>query len=365
MKKLLLLTALSLSIQCINAQVLESDNFSALTVGNIGSDLTGATAGQGGWNTYVASTAVPAGQNSDFQIVSQSAPNGNVVQLTGSSTASGTRFLFKNDLATGWPLRTASNNIIEVEFDINVGAASTSLNGFRAYIYSTDGTKVLAGIGIPKNFVYTLPAVPPATTGVATNFTNPILGYYYYSATAGSGTYYTTFGPAPADPMIVANNNTWIRIGCSFNKTTGEVKWRGPGFSLYTIGSASGIDPGEVDFLVTTATGNTVAASAFIDNYVARASSTDTLLDVETKTRSVLVSTYPNPTIDVINVYNSNNLDLANYNLIDVKGTVIKSGVLNNSLDQKINVSELSQGVYMLKLTTTDNNTVTKKIIKN
>ena len=365
MKKLLLLITLSLSLQCINAQILESDDFTTLTVGNIGTVLTGATVGQGGWFTYVATTAVPVGQNSDFQIVSQAAPNGNVVKLTGASTASGTRFLYKDALATNWPLRTPLNEIIEIEFDINVGVASTSLNGFRGYIYNTDGTKVLDGIGIPKNFVYTLAPVPPATTGVPTNFTNPILGYYYYVATGGTGTYYTTFGSSATEPMVLANNNTWIRIGCSFNKTTGEVKWKGPGFSLYTTGSAAGLDPGEVDFLVTTATGNTVAASAYIDNYVARASSSDSLLEVETKTRSVVVSTYPNPTVDIINVYNSNNLELSSYKVIDIKGTVIKSGVLNNTLDQKINVSELSQGVYILKLDTTDNNTITKKIVKN
>lgn len=354
MKKLLLSITLALSVQCINAQVLESDNFTALTVGNIGSVLTGATAGQGGWFTYVAAASVPVGQNSDFQVVSQAAPNGNVVKLTGASTASGTRYLFKDALATSWPLRTPLNEIITIEFDINVGVASTSLNGFRAYIYSADGTQVLAGIGIPKNFVYS-----------TVNYSNPILGYYYYVGTGGTGTYYTTFGPSTADPMILVNNNTWIRIGCSFNKTTGEVKWRGPGFSLFTPGSAAGIDPGEVDFLATTATGNTVAASAYIDNYVAKASSTDVLLGVETRTRTVAVSTYPNPTVDVINVYNSNNLELSSYKVIDLKGTVIKSGVLNNTLDQKINVSELSQGVYMLKLNTTDNTTITKKIVKN
>jgi hypothetical protein len=354
MKKLLLSITLALTIQCINAQVLESDNFTALTVGNIGTDLTGVAPGQGGWLTFVSATSVPVGQNTDFQVVSQAAPNGNVVKLTGASTASGTRYLFKDALATTWPLRTPLNNIIEVEFDINAGVASTSLNGFRAYIYSADGTKVLAGIGIPKNFVYS-----------SVNYTNPILGYYYYVGTGGTGTYYTPFGPSTADPMIVVNNNTWVRIGCSFNLTTGEVKWRGPGFSLFTTGSAAGIDPGEVDFVVTTATGNTVAASAYIDNYVARASSTDTLLEVETRTRSVAVSTYPNPTVDVINVYNSNNLELTTYKVVDLKGSVIKSGVLNNTLDQKINVSELSQGVYMLKLNTADNNTITKKIVKN
>ncbi|MSP85349.1 MAG: T9SS type A sorting domain-containing protein, partial [Flavobacteriaceae bacterium] len=180
------------------------------------------------------------------------------------------------------------------------------------------------------------------------------------------GTYSFNFGPdTTATPQLLFPNDTWIRVGFSFNQTTGEVKWKGPGLNGFIAGAAAGLIPSEIDFLVTNVAGNTVAASAFIDNYVARASSTDTLLEVETITRSVVVSTYPNPTIDIINVYNSNNLELSNYNLIDLKGTVIKSGVLNNTLDQKINVSELSQGVYMLKLNTTDNSTITKKIIKN
>ena len=355
MKKKLLLITLALTLQCVNAQVLESDDFSTLSVGNIGSDLSGATAGQGGWYTYVATTANPPAQNSDFQIVSQAEPFGNVLQLTGSAGAAGTRYLFKTDLGANWLTRTAGNEIIEIEFDINLGAASTSLNSFRGYIFSDDGTKVLAGIGIPKTFVYE-----------TVSYSNPILGYYYAVGAAGTGTYYTTLGPSAEVPMVTASDDIWVRIGCSFNKTTGEVKFKGPsGVDSYTTGSAIGLNPGEFDFVATAGTGNTVAATAFIDNYVARASSTDTLLGVETKTRSVIVSTFPNPTVDIINVYNSNNLDLTNYKVIDIKGTVIKSGILNNSLDQVINVSELSQGVYMLKLTTSDNTIITKKIVKN
>jgi hypothetical protein len=349
MKKLLLLITLVASFQCMNAQVLESDNFTALTVGPIGADLTGVSAGQGGW--YIYNGAV-----SDYQVVLKPAPYGNVLQLTGEPTAATTtRYINKVDLATNWGTRSAGNNIIEVEFDLNTGAISASRNTFQCRLYSDAGL-TLAGIFLDKNY---------ATTAAPTVlFPNSLRGLARYTSGTTTGAYSFGLGDT-VTPNLVFPNDTWIRVGFSFNQTTGEVKWKGPSLNGYIMGAGTGLVPGEIDFLVTNIAGNTVAATAFIDNYVARASSTDTLLEVETITRSVVVSTYPNPTIDIINVYNSNNLELSNYNLIDLKGTVIKSGVLNNTLDQKINVSELSQGVYMLKLNTTDNSTITKKIIKN
>jgi len=353
MKKLLLSITLVASFQCMNAQVLESDNFTALTVGPIGADLTGVSAGQGGW--YIYNGAV-----SDYQVVLKPAPYGNVLQLTGEATSSTaattTRYIYKVNLATNWGTRTAGNNILEVEFDLNTGALSASKNTFQCRLYSDLGL-TLSGIYLDKN--YSTTAAPTVL------FPNSLRGLARYTSGTTTGAYSFGLGPDATTPNLVFPDNTWIRVGFSFNQTTGEVKWKGPSLNGFIIGAGTGLIPGEIDFLVTTAAGNTVAATAFIDNYVARASSTDTLLEVETKTRTVLVSTYPNPTIDIINVYNSNNLDLDNYNLIDLKGTVVKSGVLNNSLEQKINVSELPQGVYMLKFNTKDKNTVTKKIIKN
>jgi hypothetical protein len=350
MKKILLIFTLTLSLQCINAQVLESDDFSALTVGNVGSDITGTNAGQGGWYIF-------NGVATDYQIVSRPAPYGNALQLIGEPTiATTTRYMWKTDLATNWGTRTSGNNILEVEFDLNTGALSASRNAFQCRLYSDAGTTI-AGILLDKNY---------ATTAAPTDlFPNSLRGLARYTSGTTTGAFSFGLGPDTNTPNLVFPNDTWIRVGFSFNQTTGEVKWKGPSLNAFIMGAGTGMIPGEIDFLATNINTNTVAATVFIDNYVARASSTDTLLDVEDRTRTVLVSTYPNPTIDVINVYNSNNLDLTDYKLIDIKGSVIKSGTLNNSLDQKINVSELAQGVYMLNLNTSDSNTVTKKIIKN
>jgi hypothetical protein len=353
MKKILLSITLALTLQCINAQVLESDNFTALTVGNIGADLTGVAVGQGGWYVY-------QGLLTDYQVVSRPAPYGNALQLTGEATSStattSTRYLNKVDLASNWGTRTAGNNILEVEFDLNTGALSASRNTFQCRLYSNLGL-TLAGIFLDKN--YATSAAPTVL------FPNSLRGLARYTSGTSTGAYSFGLGPDSATPNLVYPNDTWIRVGFSFNQTTGEIKWKGPSLDGFIMGAGTGLVPGEIDFLVTNAAGNTVAASVFIDNYVARASSTDTLLEVETRTRTVAVSTYPNPTVDILNVYNSNNLELTSYKILDLKGTLIKSGVLNNTLDQKINVAELSQGVYMLKLNTTDNATITKKIVKN
>lgn len=353
MKKLLLSILFALTLQGINAQVLESDDFSTLTLGNVGSDLTGVAVGQGGWYIY-------QGLLSDYQVVSKPAPYGNVLQLTGEATSStattSTRYLNKVGISTGWATRTSGNNILEVEFDLNPGAISASRNTFQARLYSDAGLTI-SGIYLDKNY---------ATTAAPTvMFPNSLRGLARYTSAGTTGAYSFGLGPDTANPQLLLNNDTWVRVGFSFNQTTGEIKWKGPSLNSYIAGAAATLVPGELDFLVTNVAGNTVASTAFVDNYVARASSTDTLLGVETKTRSVVVSTYPNPTVDVINVYNSNNLELSSYKIVDLKGTVIKSGSLNNTLDQKINASELSQGVYMLKLSTTDNNTITKKIVKN
>ena len=52
MKKTLLVLFLS-SLNVITAQTLQSENFTTLSVGNIGTDLTGAAPGQGGFYTQI------------------------------------------------------------------------------------------------------------------------------------------------------------------------------------------------------------------------------------------------------------------------------------------------------------------------
>jgi hypothetical protein len=58
MKKLLLSVAL-LATSLGFSQALQSENFNGLTVGNLTTDITGATAGQGSWFTQSSNGTAP------------------------------------------------------------------------------------------------------------------------------------------------------------------------------------------------------------------------------------------------------------------------------------------------------------------
>ena len=77
---------------------------------------------------------------------------------------------------------------------------------------------------------------------------------------------------------------------------------------------------------------------------------------------AILVS--PNPVSDVLSISNVKNIKLSSYALIDNNGRIIKENSLNVDSNFTIDVSDLSNGIYFLKLVS-ENETLTKKIIKN
>ena len=60
--------------------------------------------------------------------------------------------------------------------------------------------------------------------------------------------------------------------------------------------------------------------------------------------RAINVSAYPNPTADFVRV---SNLIRANYQIMDLKGTMVKSGIM---MDHNINISDLQSGTYIIML---------------
>ena len=141
MKKLLLSLSLFVTVFTANSQVLDTEDFSAYTVGNIGTDITGVTSGQDNWLTFAT-----GGSNADFQIINDGAPHDNVLQMTGSATATGNKFMWKAGFADVWDFRDAGNDILEIEYDYFTGPVTTSKNTQRIILYNADGTKVLGGL---------------------------------------------------------------------------------------------------------------------------------------------------------------------------------------------------------------------------
>ena len=343
MKKTLLSLSLFITILSANAQVLYTDDFSALSEGNIGDDITGAVAGQGDWYT-----AVTGGANENFQIVDNGDAHGNVFQLTGSANATGTRFMWKDGFPDAWNFREAGNNTLEVEYDYFTGPATTSKNDMRIMVFNGDRTKFLGGL------LYT------TTTRVLSG-----LSYYDNAGTLGNYSFNPTSG------AVALPANTWVKMGFSFNLTTGQVLCRArvEGATTYLLnmqipGAAMGVVPDQIEFISAPGTANTVAAVGLFDNLTVRAANASTLLGVET---AVLAdntfAVYPNPASNFINV-SSNDSKVTSVSMADLNGRIVKQVSYDNVSNVELNISDLASGLYLMNIKS-DNGEVTKKIMKD
>lgn len=326
-----------------------TDSFSSYTLGNIGTDMTGVTPGQNGWYTASSNGTAPTtstnASNANFQVVDNGGTNGYVLQITGPNGNPGSSVMWQNGLGTWWAMRPVGNNIIEIEYDFFTGPPTTSLNNMRVLLYDAVGTKILAGLSMVSS-------------------TKVISGVAYFDNSAAPGGAVTNYLFNLGTPPVVLTANTWVRVGMSFNKTTGEVKWRGPGFNGFVMGAGTGVDPDEAD-LIATAGGaaNNVAAVGLFDNLLIRNSATDTLLGLDQVAVASELSIYPNPVADVLTIANPNNVNLKSVSITDLNGRTIKSIALESDTDATVDVSDLSAGVYLVTVAD-DNGKVTKKIVK-
>ena len=369
MKKTLLLIILILLGNNIIAQILLAEDSSTLVVGNIGTDIAGTNAGQGGWYTR---TLAPLNGNANFQIANVGGIYGNAIQITGFSGANvatptpettNSRFLYKS-IATEWANRDFGAEITEIECDFFTGPATTSSNIMRISIYdgpnNATATKVLAAIIIPMS-------------------TLTIRGVLYFDPTtvAGGtgavGPYSIALGSDNANPPIFSDitlaRNTWYRFGISYNTTTGEVKYKGAGISRNSVqGAAAGSSVDNFTLIATTggtATApNSGSAIGTFDNIVVRATSTDTLLAVDSIVLTEdTFSISPNPANEIIKISNNMNININSISITDLNGRIVKTEKVSNVANIEINVSDLTTGMYLMNINS-DKGIVTKKIMK-
>ena len=74
------------------------------------------------------------------------------------------------------------------------------------------------------------------------------------------------------------------------------------------------------------------------------------------------LSVYPNPTKDIIYINNNLNAIVNSIEMSDLNGRVVKTQMIN-AAEGQVSISDLSSGVYMMKVVT-DQGTATKKVIK-
>ncbi len=72
----------------------------------------------------------------------------------------------------------------------------------------------------------------------------------------------------------------------------------------------------------------------------------------------------PNPADKSINVTNTENISISEITITDLNGRIVKTEKVNNISNVEINVSDLTTGMYLMKINS-EKGIITKKIIKN
>ncbi|MFL9832955.1 T9SS type A sorting domain-containing protein [Chryseobacterium terrae] len=315
------------------AQSLEDVNFNTYTLGDVASDVTGVTAGQGGYYIY---NGTPA----DFQIVSIDPGHDRSLRITsgnGAPPASGSntnnRYVFKGITTTA----NATNDVISGALEFYTGPA-TGAGKIQFALY--DAT--MGVVGISYDYATKKIAGLGRLAAVATPTTPS-----FYGINLGTATYAA---------------NTWVSVSFTYNKTTGEYTWVYPegtfGFSNASYIIPTGMEAVEFDVVSVTAAGNTVANQAAIDNLKLQYTN-ETLLGVrDVKNVSELgVNIFPIPAADVLNIQTDSKIN--SVSVVDLSGKKVRVK-LNGD---KVDVKGLPAGTYLINIET-KNGIVIEKFIK-
>ena len=251
-KTLLSIALLGAAFTASSQTTIFGDDFNSYTVGNVSTDLTGATPGQGGWTTFTTA----GGDNAATQIVNI-APGDNALQFSGanvpSATPSVTRYVY-NDLTAGWVNKKVGQDVVQLDYNFNTGAATTSKNTFNTFYYDNSGNRI---------FGIAFTAAPTATTSGLSAWN---LGWDNTTSTS--------------IPLVLGDDE-WVHISALYSTTTGKIRfvvYHGANMgTMDYAGSTSaylvGKIPVELDYYVTGGTNNAASATIKIDDVVVRTQS--------------------------------------------------------------------------------------------
>jgi hypothetical protein len=108
-----------------------------------------------------------------------------------------------------------------------------------------------------------------------------------------------------------------------------------------------------------------------IYNYILSAEEIQDLTEISSSIDPALQATglmtvYPNPAYDIINISYDNYTYRGNteIHIVDLKGQIVKSSQLNGGIQQSLDISKLEPGVYFIRLSNSNENIVQKLVIK-
>ena len=358
MKKIYLNLIICFAANISFGQVLQSDDFNALTIGNIGTVFDGTAAGQGDWLTVAANGTAPTtstnASNESFQIVASGVNGTNAVKVTTPNGDKGSVTLAKSGFQAAWDGRTAGNEILNVTFDFYTGPMTTSKSLHRFFALGLDGATARIINGFQFN------TATMVLAGLATLNNSGAPGLFSITLLTGG---------------LVLEENTWYTLGYSYNNTNGQPVWRVTSGDNVLVNNATmaatnfigPYNPSDVRFIgfpptpTAPATPNDAISEFIIDNYKSSADAevtlNTTLVDKENLDLEIIV--YPNPVADVLNVRVGNGYENVSFELVDLNGRTLFSGST-----ESINMASYNAGVYILNVLQDGAQVGSQKIIK-
>lgn len=357
MKKTTFLAIIALLLfNSVNAQVLYDEDFDNFQLGNLSTDLTGATPGQGGWSTLVQAQ----GNNSDFQIISETSI-GKVLAIksaeciTTNNLRCGKR-AFKEELDFLWQNRTQGNNVLKLEFDFYTGEPFGNQSLLCQYYITIFSNDPLGTFTISPNSKKALFAAVPDRR---------------YGYDVGGGQHYLLHDSFP--------DQTWVKAILYIDFIKSQIYFEVPSlgithrydlpFQLNTsINPQTGFmydSPKKIQIDVGGDYPSPLKQPQIVkvDNFKLSAINTAPTAHIKDIISSKF-NIFPNPATNIVNITNSENIFIKQVEIYDLAGKSINTQNFNNEAEIQLNIENLPNGTYILHLQTNEGVAV-KKLIKN
>ncbi|WLD23628.1 T9SS type A sorting domain-containing protein [Flavobacterium dauae] len=340
MKKCLLILTTVLIFNSTYSQVLYTENFDNLSIGNLGTDPSGAIPGQGGWYTVSQYTQA----NSFFNIVNETG-RGKVLDMTTGVTDYEYLVAIKKISHTTIANRLPGNDVFMLEIDYYTGS-----NQPRG------GNSVGSQINILSYF-----------DGDPLNETHLLSQFSFDKSNGDVG-----LGKLPF--------NTWVKIIFYLDypneKKYLHIPYLNDAFSAdipkhpTSTNLIEEYPISEINLIGSYAGTGTNPVLSYIRNRYDNIKLTAiNEVPPEVVTLSVneqlaeKFNLYPNPASNVVNITNNENMFVKEVAVYDTKGKLISTQNFNEQTEIQLNVENLASGTYMLHLQTAEG-TAVKKLVK-
>ncbi|KAA5537877.1 T9SS type A sorting domain-containing protein [Paenimyroides baculatum] len=326
MKKTTLFTLiLILSVEFISAQVLFTENFDTYPVGDLNTDYTGTTVGQGGWLVSRYSNG------SDTALVTTETGKGKALTIkTNTNTSSGINIKQAQGVINNlWNNRSAGHDILKFEYEFHGSGIYHAVGGI-----SSQGSVLANALFFPGQ--------------------NRIsVGYWHTNNISAQNTvkfYNSTNFP----------HNMWIKVEIFIDYNTKTNHFYIPTLNYYnSFPFTHNRTPDNLEF----DTRYSAVHEVKFDNIKLSALPSLPSYLSSSEHLAAKFNLYPNPATDIVTITNSEKLFVKQTEIYDLAGKVISTQSFNSEAEVQLNVADLASGTYMLYLET-NQGTAVKKFIK-